>query len=441
MPVKKKLTIAEYRKRKMLRSAEEAKAKIPIEQAKEQLKLQGQKQLRELEKEKEAISKEKQKKIANISELRDMYPEMNDADFNRFIKTQFGLEKPAEIINVSKQIREASKKEPIKITKKTTKKQLEQLGKEAEGEERLQLLAEAKLRGQKIEGARQALQEVEKQKEKLNREMQFLRENPIFDKYYNKKSLLQGKASGKKAIEREQFYKLQDEFNKREQELKKIKTSEGLLKKDYALSGESYEKAPKTIIKKSPAQIRLEEEEAQNLIENMLKRPPEQIVVEDAKSTKRREKLAELEARREDAILNGAPQEAIDEINQVIDRIADRIDKGVEQQPEIEGMQELFNEPEQVEAQGLNKKYAIHPRHIKEGAKNYLLNAKAKKHIANLHKILPTEKVNKIVEFSILNKARNDMQNLDKKFKGKKSVKGYKSHGGGLFSSLLGSIF
>jgi hypothetical protein len=123
----KKLTIAEFRKRKMQRSAKEAEAKIPFEMARERAKLEGQKQVREFEKERESIAREKQKKISTLAELRDMYPEMNEADFKRFVKSQFGLEQPVEVSNLSTRITKKAEAPPIENIKGIKKQELEQI--------------------------------------------------------------------------------------------------------------------------------------------------------------------------------------------------------------------------------------------------------------------------------------------------------------------------
>ena len=87
---------------------------------------------------------------------------------------------------------------------------------------------------------------------------------------------------------------------------------------------------------------------------------------------------------------------------------------------------------------GLNKKYGIHPHHIKEGKNKYVFSSKAKKHIKNLEKLLPPHHVESIITWSLLNKARNDKQELAKKFKSKTPA-GYKKEkvaGGAIFHKL-----
>jgi hypothetical protein len=71
---------------------------------------------------------------------------------------------------------------------------------------------------------------------------------------------------------------------------------------------------------------------------------------------------------------------------------------------------------------------SIHPSHITETADSYKLTKKGLKHGRMLMKYLPNH-AKKIIAFSILNKARNKIHNLDTK-------KMLKTRGGGIADQL-----
>jgi len=84
---------------------------------------------------------------------------------------------------------------------------------------------------------------------------------------------------------------------------------------------------------------------------------------------------------------------------------------------------ELENAPPEVvadinaeRASGLVRNYAIHPSHIKETKNSYKLTGKGMKHAKMLFKHLPNH-AEKLLAFSLLNKARNKLHKLDKKKK------------------------
>jgi hypothetical protein len=456
-----KLTIAEYRRRKLKRGAKEAEAKIPFEMAKERAKLETQKQFREFEKERESIAREKQKKIATLAELRDIYPEMNEADFKRFVKSQFGIEQPVEVSNLSTKItKQAQAQQPIANIQKLTKQQLEELAKEQEGQERLRLLAEAKKKGRLIDTTRKSIEDTKEKIAQTAKELELLKQLPIYSKFSKDERLLRGNAKGFKLSERQNYYKIKEALKDKELEAKKLRAIEEQYKKEIEDLGEKYvePKKPINITKITPAMRAERDRQAEELFQQAIQKTPK-IVVRDIDEEQRR-KLADIEAKEQDLIGDISPE--ADALREKYEKEKKFINSRLQKiQPDIDDFADIFAEPAPAPVGaaaaadvdddddgaglrvglGLNKKYAIHPKHIKEGKKNYHFNAKAKKHIDNLYKILPAEKVNQICQFSILNKARNDIQELDKKFKNKKTVRGYKAHGGNLFSSLLENIF
>jgi hypothetical protein len=74
---------------------------------------------------------------------------------------------------------------------------------------------------------------------------------------------------------------------------------------------------------------------------------------------------------------------------------------------------------------GLVKKYGIHPNHIKEGKNKYTFTKKGQRHVKALKKLLNPHHAAYVVNWSILNKKRNDIQGLKAKAK-----KGRKTRGG-----------
>jgi len=133
-----------------------------------------------------------------------------------------------------------------------------------------------------------------------------------------------------------------------------------------------------------------------------------EVKLEDEAATALREKLVEQEAQQAQEELLNMPIAAAEE-----------------DAPELS----------QEEGLGLIKRYAIHPsRFTKDKGGLLNLNKKGVKHLKNVAKILHPQHLKKVVEFSVLNKMRNDI--VAKNMKKEKNAKG-----GGFFGSILDGIF
>lgn len=452
----KKLTIAEARKRRLRMRAEEALGKVPLEMAKEKAQRDALKALRDVEKEKEKFETEKEKRITNIRELRDMYPEMSDADFKRFAKSQFGIEEPA-----------------IQPTISSKEK--------AKEEKRRKDLAEDTLKKRQFEQAEKDAIDVIKREDLLMKELNELTNDTRYRNIASDKNQLKGKATTQaKLDERKYYYAVDKAIKERENELKKIKSAkDDILQKYDDLGGNPMQLINEIVPPKPPQvgqaqaivkKVRTPEEVKfkADLLQDILNKQPNIVAKEDLATTNSRENLVDLEARLQTALNTGASEAQVNVIKRKINKIAREI--GMPEiplglQPEVpiitpmaQALQMVGNEPippfqelplnlaqpmiVEPEPQappigaGLAYKYGIHPRHITETKNDYKFSEKAKKHIHNIKTILPPEQVKQIIQFSLLNKKRNEMQNLDKHFKSK-NPKGYKSHGGGIFSFLF----
>jgi hypothetical protein len=452
----KKLTIAEARKRRLRMRAEEALGKVPLELAKEKAQRDALKALRDVEKEKEKFETEKEKRITNIRDLRDMYPEMSDADFKRFAKSQFGLEEPAMQPTISSK-------------------------EKAKEEKRRKDLAEDTLKKRQFELAEKSAIDVIKREDLLKKELAELTNDKRYEDIARNKNILKGKATTQAKLERRKyFYAVDKAIKERENELKKIKSARDDIFERYRdLKGNPQQLAdeilppppPKpqvgqaqAIIKKvrTPEEVKFKAD----LLQDILNKQPDIVAKEDLPQTNARENLVDLEARLQTLLNTGASQAQVNYVKRRINKIAREIGMpeiplGLQGQvpmeaPMAQALESIGNDPIPpfqelplnlaqpmiVEPEpapigaGLAYKYGIHPRHITETKDDYKFSEKAKKHIHNIKAILPPEQVKQIIQFSLLNKKRNEMQNLDKHFKNK-NPKGYKSHGGGIFSFLF----
>lgn len=450
----KKLTIAEARKRRLRMRAEEALGKVPLELAKEKAQRDALKALRDVEKEKEKFETEKEKRITNIRDLRDMYPEMSDADFKRFAKSQFGLEEPA-------------------IQPTITSKE------KAKEEKRRKDLAEDTLKKRQFELAEKSAIDVIKREDLLEKELNELRNDKRYEDIARNKNTLKGKATTQPQLERRKyFYAVDRAIKERENELKKVKSAQRDIFERYDDLGGDAKQLATNISQPPPPQVgqaqaitkkvRTPEEVKfkADLLQDILSKQPNIVAKEDLPQTNKRENLVDLEARLQTLLNTGASQAQVNYVKRRINKIAREIGMpeiplGLQGQvpmeaPMAQALESIGNDPIPpfqelplnlaqpmiVEPEpapigaGLAYKYGIHPRHITETKNDYKFSEKAKKHIHNIKTILPPHQVKQIIQFSLLNKKRNEMQNLDKHFK-TKNPKGYKSHGGGIFSFLF----
>ena len=383
---KKKMTIAEYRRQKLKERLPEARVKTLLEQGRERQKMEGAKALRELEREKEKIGSEKAKRIGTITELRDLYPELSDSDFMRFVKSQFGFDVPAETRAMARESGEDKGFTQSVLSSLSKIKKVETLMKKIEegeftGRKRLQILDAVK----KLE-LRQRTEKAEEEK-RVN----------------------QAKES-EKAKQRMEEEKLVNEAKEAEafaQELVGKKKKKKKVQGEPQGEGEGEAEAPpkKTLVitkkkqKSEQPEVKLEQEEATALREKLVEQEAQQAQQADT-----------------EALLN---------------------------------MPDIAPELSQEEGLGLVKRYAIHPsRFTKDKGGILSLNKKGVKHLNNVAKILHPKHLKNVVEFSVLNKIRNDFiarkikrQMQRQKAKGGELESDNSVSGGGFFGSILDGIF
>jgi hypothetical protein len=383
---KKKMTIAEYRRQKLMERLPEARAKTLLEQEKERQKMEGAKALRELEKEKEKIGSEKAKRIGTISELRDLYPELSDSDFMRFVKSQFGFDVPAETRAMARESGE---------DKGFTQSVLSSLSKIRKAETLKAKIEKENLTGRKRLQVLDAVKKLElRQREEKAQEEKRINEAKEREKA---KQLMEAK-------EAEAF--AQELVGKK----KKKKKVQGEPQGEPQGEGEGEGEAPppkKTLV----------------ITKKKLKSEQPEVKLEQEEATALREKLVEQEAQQ----AQQADTEAL--LN----------------------MPDIAPELSQEEGLGLIKRYAIHPsRFTKDKGGILSLNKKGVKHLNNVAKILHPKHLKNVVEFSVLNKIRNDfiarkikrqMQRQRQKAKGGELESDNSVSGGGFFGSILDGIF
>ena len=486
----KTMSIADFRKLRMKRAALVARAKLPAQFAKEKDVLEGKKKTREIEKEKDTILAEKRKQIETLNEIRDLYPEMSDTDFKRFAKTQFNIQQPvietvgSEIKKAFQELGEQGQNAPptkearrLALAEAKRQRQLEEGEARQRDEEARQQAFTQSSEGKRVVADKEYRNRLS-QLRATQRQIEILRKNPTYEKYDTNRALLAGAAGEEKQKERNLFRKIDEEIkllkNAEKDEDKDVKASKAEIKK---LGFKPSQEEANPFQKRTPFDIQQRKLEEERLIRNIVSKP-DIILDVDTETDKKRRDLARQEAMLVKAQADGKSQTDLDKIRHDITDLQSQLPpllaplapapllpqnpffapiiggpatpkppspppatpKPTTPTPSAPAPAPGSPPPEVVAALGLNRKYAIHPMHIKESGNKYVFNAKAKKHIENLYTILPEGHIKRIITFSILNKARNDRQGLTK-HKGKKSIKGYKAHGGGMFSSILESLF
>lgn len=399
--MKKPKTIAEFRKLQNEKKRKAAKKMVSQEKLKETIQQQERKKLTELSAEQEKILGEKRKKLGMADQLRELYPELSDTDFNKLLKSQFGITVPiisgipdsgiiepqkrggrrtrAQIENFNERIRDGSKEDLMNMLEQGDFSQPEirqinvklkqfQLREKTQAEDERQQL----IRAQEEELKSQEEQKIQKRIKKETEQSRLLKAREEEEKAQK----IQSEIDRKKAMDDEEKkrQKLQKETLKTgEKSTKKISDKlKGLEKQKELKEKERFER-------ELEQQYKTDEEKAlRKKIEEGFK-PPKEVFVQN-------------------------PNQAI------------------QQAQEDENLSQL---PFPIEGQGLLKRYALHPSHIKDSKDKYVISKAGQKHIKLLKNMLKPADVDYILHFSLLNKARNDKLGLSKKFNGRK-VKGYK---------------
>jgi len=502
-------TIADLRKQQRQQRAKLAVGQISREKMKELEQKQAKKAISELSKEQEKLGTERQKRLGMAEELRNLYPELSDTEFNTLLKSQFGINVPLSEravsagVNVGESVGGRRTKKEIEDFKKAiqsanlnelmedvasnpkglTVAQLRDIQKEikdrklqskaqaeAAADEPLRKRAEEEKQARLKEIAQKAAEEQQRLEELAKQEAltSFAKSKQKFSKIKEEQKKQKEQAEQERlrveevetqrqeTIARNEALKneiadIRDEINRAKaiiQERKKTKEYRKFNDKeppktdtrnyrDYLESKRRIEEAEQQIeILKSEEQARLDILGVKQLI--IKKKAPEpkpQLAPETPEEIERRRQLnlalappvvpPQIQA----LALNAPPQTVVQQVDPDtnINAAQAQVDAGA---PVAAG---------DGTGAGLNRKYAIHPYHIKEGKNKYILSSKAKKHVKNLYKLFPAKKVESIINFSLLNKARNDRQGLTAKFKAGKAVKGYekeKVSGGNIYYKL-----
>lgn len=506
-------TIADLRKQQRQERAKLAVGEISREKLKALEEKQAKKALAEISKEQEKLGTERQKRLGMAEELRNLYPELSDNEFNVLLKSQFGINVPVSEragvsagVNVGESVGGRRTKKEIEDFKKEIKvakldelmddvasnpkgltvAQLRDIQKEikdrklalktkseALADEPLRKRAEEERQARLAEIAQKAAEEQQRLEELAKQEAltSFAKSKQKFSKLKEEQKKQKEQAEQerlrveevetqrKETIARNEAIKdeivdIRDEINRAKAFIQERKDTKGYKKyndkeppktdtrnyRDYLESKRRIEEAEQNIEQlKQEERARLDILGVKQLI--IKKKAPEpkpqpQLAPETPEEIERRRQLnlalapppvvpPQIQA----LALNAPPQTVVQQADpdQNINAVQAQVDANI---PVAAG---------DGTGAGLNRKYAIHPYHIKEGKNKYILSSKAKKHVKNLYKLFPAQKVESIINFSLLNKARNDRQGLTAKFKAGKAVKGYRKEkvsGGNIYYKL-----
>ena len=407
---KKPKTVAELRRQQFLKRKEQAKKKVIEEKMKAAEEMKSSKSLQQISKEQEKILTEKQKKLGMAEQLRELYPELNDMEFNTLLKSQFGIQLPQQISSVSSsniEDRRGGRRTRAQIEdfneriRDGSKQDLENMLAQGDFSPPEIRQIKAKLKDFSIREKSQAEDERQAQIREDERRAQEEKERKIqerINKETELSTILKARQDEEKAMSKQMEEARKQQMEKEEKKRMKLqkatleKGEKSTQQRSKGLLTQKELKEKQELERQLKKQYQREEEEAlRKKIEEGFK-PPKEVVVQN-------------------------PNQAI------------------AQAQEDEGQDLLLP----IEGQGLIKRYALHPSHIKESKSKYNISKAGQKHIKLLKKMLKPEDVEHILNFSLLNKARNDKMGLSKKLDGRKNVKGYKlsSKGGNIIYTKI----
>jgi hypothetical protein len=490
-------TIADLRKQQKVQRAKRAVGEISKEKMKALEEKQAKKALAEISKEQEKLGTERQKRLGMAEELRNLYPELSDNEFNLLLKSQFGLSVPvSERAGVSAVVSESA-------GGRRTKKEIEDFKKDIQSVKLSELMEDiaSNPKGLTTAQIRDIQKEIKDRKLQLKAKAEAAADEPALKRAEEEKKaklaeiakkaeeeqakleqLRQQEESAKTVRAREKIEKERQEAEARAEEL----AAEKLRVEGIQQTREESIQQRQDLINRI-SEIRDHVRESQDIIkQNKLKKEYKQWEGKEAPQNPTRAYRRYLELKQEEKDREEDINSAKEAERQYLDILGVKsliTKKGARkarpQTPESEEEEIQLVPPPQIQAPsldtppqtvvqqndpdqnidetqaqvdagapvkagdgtgaGLNRKYAIHPHHIKEGKNKYILSSKAKKHVKNLNKLFPAKKVESIINFSLLNKARNDRQGLTAKFKAGKAVKGYRKEkvsGGNIYYKL-----
>lgn len=404
-----------------------------IEDEKRQLK----KQIEEAEKTKKELEKQRKKRVETVKDLRMQNPELTEMQFKKLVKKELDLDEDEyEMPFTAKQLKQFQKEKMEKEGKKST-----EVSKKLEEREKAKLEKQRKKAAEAISSAaiatKQAL-EASQIREKLRKE-QMQAVMPEESLTEQQKQLIESaeKVSKSKMAEKKTMTeaKIRAEANKLRNKIDAISEKIAKYRDEY----DELEAKPNLSRKEK------------TLKRNRLKQIQEQNTQLDKKVDELKSLMAQISGEAEmpplDVNVPLIEEEEEPEPEQQMQQNLDAPPEIVVQQPEEENvqnaeahaenpppqMQELAQQPADEAAAGLQKqpiiglglaqKYGIHPNHIKEGKNTYTFTKRGKEHIKALKTLLNPTHAEYVINWSLLNKARNDRQKLTKP-KSAKSVKG-----------------